>query len=64
MYVREQRYSPVALAGCPLELVGCDPGIPGRDRQSSLMRRSSKSWHVGMMVSIESDQTTSTRSSR
>lgn len=28
------------------------------------MRRSSKSWHTGIMLSIESDQTMSTRSSR
>lgn len=36
----------------------------GRDRHKSLMRRSSKSWQVGMMVSMEKDQTTNTRSSR
>lgn len=41
----------------------CEPG-PGRPRQRSLMRRSSKSEHVGMMASRESDQTTRTRSSR
>lgn len=36
----------------------------GRVLQSNLIRRSSKSWQVGMMVSIEGDQTTNTRSSR
>lgn len=36
----------------------------GRARQTSLMSLSSKSRHVGMMVSRLSDQTSSTRSSR
>jgi hypothetical protein len=36
----------------------------GRVLHNSLMRRSSKSWQVGMMVSMEGDQTTNTRSSR
>jgi hypothetical protein len=35
-----------------------------RERQSSFMSRSSKSLHVGMMVSSESDHTMRTRSSR
>ena len=35
----------------------------GRERQTSFMSFSSKSLQVGMMLSIESDQTTSTRSS-
>ena len=38
--------------------------IGGRDRHKSLMRRSSKSWQVGMIDSTEGDQTTNTRSSR
>lgn len=52
------------LAGWELWLVGWLFAAFGRERQSSLMRRSSKSRHVGMMSSIESDQTMSTRSSR
>lgn len=51
------------LAGCELWLVGWVVAF-GRERQSSLMRRSSKSWHVGMIVSRLSDHTMSTRSSR
>ena len=39
-------------------------GAAGRERQRSLMRRSSKSLHVGMMRSRDSDQITRTRSSR
>ena len=57
--------SPETLAGLLFVLVGCEPGnAPGRDRHSSLMSRSSKSWHIGMIESIESDQTTMTLSSR
>ena len=47
-----------------LVLVGFPGRAPGRERHRSLIRRSSKSWQVGMIVSIESDQTTRTRSSR
>ena len=39
-------------------------GIGGRVRHNSLISRSSKSWQVGMMDSIEGAQTTKTRSSR
>ncbi len=57
------RHSPARLVGCELELVAA-PAAFGLERHKSLMRRSSKSWHVGMIVSIESDHTMSTRSSR
>lgn len=63
----ETGHAPFTLAGWLLEVVGwlLAPNTPlGRERQRSLMRRSSKSRHIGMIVSIESLHTTSTRSSR
>ena len=55
--------SPFTLAGCELALVVWLAAF-GLDLHKSLMRRSSKSRHVGIIVSMESDHTIRTRSSR
>lgn len=59
----DELYIPLALGKCELALAAWLYAL-GLDLQRSLIRRSSKSLHVGMMESMSSDQTMRTRSSR